>query len=321
MKFIYYDKWLEKDGVFEGYGSIVRTDSFLSSDTIKAFRYFLTLDSDEITVNEFYDKILTFSNLLAKGVIYGAAVLRIFEKIVYKIANLIVGNEDKDIKFNEPTFKEIAIEEDDLIKILVSLFGVLGKDSFVSDGENLHCKEFTFDREWFFEEFKKVSKLMGMFDFYNDGLNFWNKNNFKGVMEVKEGGNTHTLYNKKKVLEAINTCMHNVKTVYSIDNSKDAGLKQKQVPMNIFGAMTLEFLDALKKDMAFVTCEECGDVKPMKRESSHICRRCQNASYQRKKNIKEDVKRGLSLEDILAKRKRMDKNEIIKMYNELKKEL
>lgn len=83
--------------------------------------------------------------------------------------------------------------------------------------------------------------------------------------------------------------------------------------MNFFGEITLMILDAFKKDMAFINCEVFNQVKRMKRESSHICRTCQNASYQ----LKNTIKKELSLNEILAKHPRMKKDEIIEHYNDL----
>lgn len=282
MEFIYYSKWRKNNGKFEGYGSRVRTRDLLSDSGIKMFKSFLRSNFEGATIDEFYNQIKEYFELPIS--------------IFASIANHL--NLSNDL----PKFK---ISDDELIYHLAEIFGPLGKDDFENENGNLHCKEFTFDYEWFFAEFKKVSKLMGMFNFYNNGKNRFNGKRFKSVMEVKPDGNTHTLYNKKKVLEALSECTNNVRTVYVYNENAndDSKIIITQEPMNIFGVITLQILDMVKKDMDFIECKACNKTEPRSKGGTPICRTCQITISQRKRNIVMDILEYNQTDDEINKRR------------------
>lgn len=309
MEFIYYSKWRENGGKFEGYGSRVRTKDLLNDSGIKMLTWFLRDDFEGDTIDEFYNRMKWYFESM--------------EDIAASIVNFAIGtiaafkNNDKSV-----FLPKSKISDDELINRLVNTFGSLGKDDFQNENGNLHCKEFTFDREWFFVEFKKVSKLLGMFNFYNKGENIWNRNRFKGVMEVKPGGKTHTLYNKKKVLEALSECTNNVRTVYVYNENanNDSKITITQQPMNIFGVTTLQILDMIKKDMEFIECKVCNKAEPRSKGGTPICRTCQIAISQRKRNIVADIlEYNQTNEEIEKRRRKSSLKEIQAIREEIEK--
>lgn len=340
MKMIYYSSYKKNGDFFEGTGTRIIEDrkDFLQNDDS-----FIRLTAElevgklwELGIDDFYDFYRRFFEKADEVAHQFNEFQRDMEKLqkgqllmdtsdwidnlkkgMEKAAQMTKEEGESSVKRFRENLKKVSEErerletkeriktdysnDDNLFERLISYYGIIGQDAFRKDGDNYRCEKFSFNKQWFYEEMKKVSKMVVLFNEIN---------------EKKVQTNT----DKTKLLNAISNCMSNVRYIHEWE-SKRAEIKVTPLPMNVLGEVTLIVLDAFKKEMAFITCEKCGDIKRMKRESSHICRTCQNASYQRKNNIKKDMKQGLSLEDILAKRKRMDKNEIIKMYNELKKEL
>lgn len=120
-------------------------------------------------------------------------------------------------------------------------------------------------------------------------------------------------------LDALNDCMDNVRisiSAYAIDGKTELRTNE-YVPLNIFGAFALHIFDMYKKGMSMVTCEVCGVEKEMKKGSAPICNTCQNNRRQRKYSIKNSMKLGLSLDEIIEKHSRIPTSEVKKIYDEI----
>lgn len=333
MKMIYYSKYRKKGDRFVGVGTRIVDDR---KDFFKNDKRFIRLMTElelgtlfEFDLEGFYDFLRKFYTLgdetvktlkeQEKNILSPFSDLAEWSNNLFaelNEANEYIEKHQEEGKSLEQLVKDFDAQkqkevidaapidysnEDRLVERMVDAFGPLGKDDFKREGVHYHCSSFVFDKHWFYEEMKKVSKLVMLFNEINE-----------------KSQRTET--DKRIILEHISDCMSNVRYVHEW-NARSGEINVTPQPMNTFGEITLMILDTFKKDMAFITCERCGDIKRMKRESSHICRRCQVSYNKRRFNIKQDLLQGLSLEDILAKRKRMDKNEIIKMHNELQKEL
>lgn len=330
MKMIYYSEYRKKGDRFVGVGTRIVDDrkDFFKND--ERFIHLMTelelgtlfeFDSDGFYnfLREFYtlgDEAVKTLKKQEKSILFPfddltewlnspfAELNEYMEKHQEEGKSLEQLIKDFDAQKQKEVIEDAPIDysnEDRLVERMVGMFGPLGKDDFKREGANYHCSSFVFDKDWFYEEMKKVSALVMVFNKINE-----------------KPRRTET--DKRIILEHISDCMSNVRYVHEW-NTRSGEINVTPQPMNTFGEITLMILDTFKKDMAFITCEKCGDIKRMKRESSHICRRCQVSYNKRRFNIKQDLLQGLSLEDILAKRKRMDKNEIIKMHNELQKKL
>lgn len=344
---IYYSRYVKKGEYYEGTGSKITEDveSFFKNDS-RFVRLTAELESGtlfENGVDEFYEfhrrifssfddikRQIDNSHKYLNDSLNAAETIQdsIKETNDY-IKKRTKGSEDLTVKrYLELTneFEELQKEKENivnysdeskLIERMAFQYGPLGKDDFLKEGENYHCSKFTFDRKWFYEEMKKASVMVMLFNLISEGETIIHGNRFKKDTKITYEKISHdTNTNKALLLEKISACMNNVRFIHSLD-LKSGEIKITPLPMNIFGEITLMILDAFKKDMAFINCEVCNQVKRMKRESSHICRTCQNASYQRKNTIKKDIKKGLSLNEILAKHPRMKKDEIIEHYNDL----
>lgn len=124
--------------------------------------------------------------------------------------------------------------------------------------------------------------------------------------------------NRDRFLYALNDVMHNVREIRSWDKGHKCFVTE-QIPVNCFGYFALFALQSLKTNKGYYNCEECGRAEFFNHKSIKMCDPCKAAKRKRKSYIKKDVLEGLSLEQVLAKRKR--KAESIEMYNELKAEL
>lgn len=125
---------------------------------------------------------------------------------------------------------------------------------------------------------------------------------------------------RERFLDALNDVMHNVRTVRKWDEKNDV-FDIEYVPVNCFGYFALKALRSIKTNQGYYNCTHCGLVELMKHESEKICKTCQNSRRQRKFAIRQDIKKGLSLNDILDKRTRMKKEEIIEHYNSIQNEI
>ncbi len=152
-------------------------------------------------------------------------------------------------------------------------------------------------------------------------LNKMRKNHNQGAYEISINVNAkRDKKTRSDFLNAINDVMHNVRTITEW-NDEIQNFITKQVPINCFGHYALFALQTLKINQAYYNCESCGEVEFFNHKSTKICERCKAAKRQRKQNIKKDILKGFSLNEILSNRTRMKKEEIYEYYSELKKEL
>lgn len=326
MKMIYYSEYRKKGNRFVGVGTRIVNDrkDFFKNDerfirlmtelelgTLFEFdsegfydflRKFYTLGDETVkTLKEQKKNILSpFSDLTEWSNNPFAELNEYIEKHQEEGKSLEQLVKDFDAQKQKEVIDAVPIDysdEDRLVERMVDAFGPLGKDDFKREGGHYHCSSFVFDKHWFYEEMKKVSKLVMLFNKINE-----------------KSQRTET--DKRIILEHISDCMSNVRYVHEW-NTRSGEINVTPQPMNTFGEVTLMILDTFKKDMAFITCEKCGDIKRMKRESSHICRRCQVSYNKRRFNVKQDMLQGLSFEEIVKKHPRMKKDEIIEHYNNI----
>ena len=123
----------------------------------------------------------------------------------------------------------------------------------------------------------------------------------------------------EKLLSALSDCMDNVRTVMTQGRKWDKELRVEYVPLNIFGVYVIDVLDAYKKDLHPTTCAKCEQPFFVKARSGGICDKCLLARRQRKLNVKRDIEKGKSLEDIIKSR-RTSPEELTELYNEIVQE-
>lgn len=144
----------------------------------------------------------------------------------------------------------------------------------------------------------------------------YNNGEWRKIVTVNEHKDKKSL---DDFMAALNDCMDNVRvsiSAYEI-NGKIELRTDEYVPLNVFGAVALHIFDMYKKGMSMVTCEVCGVEKEMKKGSVPICSTCQNNRRQRKYSIKNSVKLGLSLNEIIEKHKKIPANEVKVLYSEI----
>lgn len=121
---------------------------------------------------------------------------------------------------------------------------------------------------------------------------------------------------RQAFLDALNDMMHNVKTIRIWDEDEKT-FRTEEMPINCFGYYVLYALQSLQTNKAYYKCESCGRAIFINHKSLRVCEGCKTRRRQRKFNIKKDIEKGLSLEQILKNRNRMDRDELIQFYNEL----
>lgn len=121
---------------------------------------------------------------------------------------------------------------------------------------------------------------------------------------------------RQAFLDALNDMMHNVKTIRIWDEDEKT-FRTEEMPINCFGYYVLYALQSLQTNKAYYKCESCGRAIFINHKSFRVCEGCKTRRRQRKFNIKKDIEKGLSLEQILKNRNRMDRDELIQFYNEL----
>lgn len=326
---IYYEKYEYKDGIYVGVGELIEEEieEFLEGPHIgKRGNYkgpqIFVLSGGEMNVSE--------ESYLYKNTLYDFLV------------NLSEG------QLNPQWISKAS-----------GMFGPLGRDSFRKVENGYYCNSFNFEEEWFKTEAEKLRNLrIAFYELYgaeqrNSDLstikiifknsedekefnekmsNLDNIQQFeyfseiikKNELKIKEKiPHRHTP--KKNIniaknifFDRLNECMINVRPLHNWDSDRNQ-IKVTYQPLNIFGFAALKILDSHQKKMNYYFCKECNELNYMKRSGSHICPTCRNRMKQRRKNIRTDFSEGLSLEDVIKKRKSATREEIEKIYLEFKK--
>lgn len=294
MKMIYYDRYEYEDGKYIGNGELITED---------------------------IDEFLEGKHVGKRGNYKGSQILL-----------LCGGRIDENNKRNHWTYKKDLyhfiqgfqeninsqkINPNSIGKIS-GMLGPLGKQNFIKKNGNYYCGSFTFEEDWFSEESRKLRKLRISFQELH-GIKKIVSQPFssKTKIDIIKVSNKDNDVLKKEFLDSLNDCMDNVRLLYVLDEKTDK-LKTIHQPINIFGYAALKFLLFHQKKMNFYFCKMCDELNYMKRASSFICPNCQNKLKQRRKNIKDDFERGLSVEEVSQKRKSSSFEEIEKLYIEYK---
>lgn len=141
----------------------------------------------------------------------------------------------------------------------------------------------------------------------------WEMGAFQETINVKAKNSPEV---RQAFLDALNDMMHNVKSIRIWDEDEKT-FRTEEMPINCFGYYVLYALQSLQTNKAYYKCESCGRAIFINHKSLRVCEGCKTRRRQRKFNIKKDIEKGLSLEQILKNRNRMDRDELIQFYNEL----
>lgn len=197
---------------------------------------------------------------------------------------------------NEEECSQEEIEE--MFEILSKFNGICGKEPYTYDEwhKAYVLESSTIDPEWIKEESTKFGELL---------------DHFMSMSEQKK----YTEQNKEKFVELLNKGMHNIVAKNEI-NSKTMTMSIEFEPLNLFGVVYLKLRDMFLKDLHYNSCEKCGDKFISKRDSLDMCERCLTSRRQRRKNVKQDYKAGMSIQEIINKRTGSTAEEITEWVEE-----
>lgn len=304
MDVFYYCEYVEENGAFVGsYGRIQEGIDVFTSKDGRNISFMNTIRAMLDGVEKRYDDVL----LVYKDSVKwwaddwkGTLVDREKENQL-KIYSLNAGVQFT--KGNTFTEKEVkAIQEGDekailsaAITALTADIGPLG-DFVKKDDGNYYCESFVFDEIAFMDKWIKAAKMVEAFDAAHQ----------EGTNEAHE-----------RFIKAANDLMDNVIVVNEWQNLID-GVQTSYVPINIFGALALQLIDDVKKDMGYYKCEICGTQIHVKRSAKKICAKCDGQIRARKKRIMKDFAEGKTIEQVEKSRRTSTLTEIVAYYEEFK---
>lgn len=138
----------------------------------------------------------------------------------------------------------------------------------------------------------------------------------KSEITTKTTGSHRDEKSKQQLLDAITLCMDNVRAVLKPGYKTEKDIRVEYEPLNIFGVYVISVIEAYKKNLGFVNCTKCGQPHYTMIRSGGVCEGCLRARRQRKINVKRDIQKGKSLEEIISSR-RTSPEELTELYNEI----
>lgn len=303
MDVIYYCEYVEDNGVFVGsYGRIQEDISVFTSKDGRNITFVNEIRAMLDGIEKRYDDILLAYKDSVKWWADDWKGITVEKENRFKTYSLSEG-----VQFSEGntfTNEEIKMIHNDDEKAILSAaitaittrIGPLGNFTKKEDG-NYYCESFVFDETTFMDKWIKTAKMVEAFD-----------------MARKEGTNEA----HERFIETANDLMDNVIVVNEWQDLID-GVKTSYVPINIFGALALQLIDDIKKDMGYYNCEICGTQIHVKRSAKKICTKCDGQIRARKKRIMADFEKGKTIEQVEKSRRTSTLSEIAMYYEEFKK--
>lgn len=290
---LYYSQYVYENGEFIGIGNLIEHDT---KEVKKKFNERTILHVSR------YVNLINLSHGILNTFEKPKIIPNTFEEIIE-----IFGNGEGE---------NVAISN------LASLYGPLGIDDFdrTSDGQYI-CKKFSFNKQWFMKELKKIERLgkaLQKVHGYDRTLKDDNK------WENKHLSKKESEAARDEFLESLNDCMCNVRstiTAYSLHNGKIELKTDEYEPLNMFGVIVLFKFRNYKKKIHLIRCSVCGQEKEMKATNSPVCESCKNLKRQRRYEIKKSFQSGFTLEQTLEKHSRIPKDVVTELYNEVKNKI